>query len=131
VRVIRQAGNNNYQETANNLSKDTFFVINIYQFLNQGKKELNIDLQNGDIIYIPSTQSVHVIGEVKKPGSFPYEDGMTVLKAISLAGGRTNGSSQRNIMVKRIVKNKETKIKVKMSDILQPDDIIEVPLSVW
>jgi polysaccharide export outer membrane protein len=93
---------------------------------------LNIELQNGDIIYIPNTtQSVHVIGEVKKPGSFPYEEGMTVLKAISLAGGRTNASSQRNIMVKRIVNNKETKIKVKMSDVLQPDDIIEVPLSVW
>jgi len=127
VRIIRQSIPN----TPASQQKDTSFLISIYQFLNAGKKELNVYLQKGDIIYLPNIQMVHVIGEVKKPGSFNYEEGMTVLKAISLAGGRTNVSSQKNIIIKRIVNNKEKKIKVKMSDVLQPDDIIDVPLSVW
>ena len=127
VRLIRQGSN---LENAFDI-KDTSFIISLNQFLNEGDKHLNFYLQKGDIIYIPNTQLVHVIGEVKKPGSFNFEDGITVLKAISLAGGRTNASSQKNIIVKRIVNNKETRMKVKMSDLLKPDDIIEIPLSIW
>jgi polysaccharide export outer membrane protein len=125
VRIIRQA------EFGMDSSKDTTFIVSLSDFLNQGNSEVNIRMKPGDIVYIPNTKLVHVVGEVKKPGSFNYENGMTVLKAISLAGGRTNASSQKNIIIKRIVNNKETRIKVKMSDLLNPDDIIEVPLSIW
>lgn len=124
VKVIRQLTNSDN-------STDTTFIVSLNQFLNEGNDHINIFLKNKDIIYIPNAMMVHIIGEVKKPGSYKYEEEMTVLKAISLAGGRTNASSQKNIIVKRIINNKETKIKVKMSDLLQPDDILEIPLSVW
>jgi polysaccharide export outer membrane protein len=123
VKIIRQLPDSD--------DADTTFIISLNQFLNEGNESINILMQNQDVVYIPNTKMIHVVGEVKKPGSFDFEEGMTVLKAISLAGGRTNASSQKNVIVKRIVNNKETKIKVKMSDLLQPDDIIEIPLSVW
>ena len=34
-----------------------------------------------------NSKRVEVLGEVQKPGSFPLEPGMTLLRAISLAGG--------------------------------------------
>ncbi|MDO8281038.1 MAG: polysaccharide biosynthesis/export family protein [Thermodesulfovibrionia bacterium] len=77
------------------------------------------------------SQLVYVVGEVKKPGTFPYKSGMTVLKAITLADGATLKASTRNTVIKRIINNKEVKINVDMSDTLQPDDIVEVPLSFW
>lgn len=36
-------------------------------------------------------------GEVRSPGSFPYQPGLTVSKAISLAGGLTERASERKI----------------------------------
>ena len=36
-------------------------------------------------------------GQVKNPGSFPYQPGMTVRKAIALAGGLTERASERGI----------------------------------
>ena len=68
---------------------------------------------------------------MKKTGSFPFEEGMTVLKAISLAGGPTKIASMKNVVIKRIEENQEVKIKVEMGDLVQPDDIIEVPISFW
>jgi len=107
--------------------------IDLYELLVEGKEELNIYLINGDIvyIYIPEVKSVHIIGEVKKPGSFVYEEGITVLKAISLAGGPTKNASVNNSSVKRIRNNEHIEIGVKMSDLLEPGDVVVVPLSFW
>lgn len=129
IHIIREDG----RHPAGNFKtgKDTSFYISLHQFLIEGKRELNIYVKEGDVIYIPGSQSVHVIGEVKKPGSFPYEEGMTVLKAITLAGGSNVKAADKNTVIKRIENNKEIKIKVSMSDLLKPDDIVEVPLSIW
>jgi len=113
------------------IEKETSFFISFYQFLIEGKRELNIYLREGDVIYLPGQQLVYVVGEVKKPGSFPYEEGMTVLKAITLAGGSNGTSAVRSTVITRIENNKELKIKVTMSDLLKPDDIISVPISKW
>ena len=108
---------------------ENFISSDIPSFLEHTKKV--IYLHDGDVVYIPEAQSVHVIGEVLRPGSFPYEEGMTVLKAITLVGGPTQRASTKNIHIKRIENNKELNIKVDMSDLLKPDDIVEVPLSFW
>lgn len=108
-------------------------TIDLYKLLVDVDEEANIYLQDGDIIYVPSgLDYIYVVGEVKRPGSFPYQQDMTVLKAITLAGGPTNAAAVNNAFIKRIVNGKEViEIKVEMVDSLQPDDIVEVPLSFW
>ena len=105
--------------------------VDLYNLLIESEEDANISLVNGDVVFVPKMQSIHVIGEVKSAGSFPYEDGMTVLKAISLAGGPTKIASTGNVVIRRIEQNKEIEIKVEMSDLVKPDDIIEVPISFW
>ena len=96
-----------------------------------GRDELNVELKDGDVVYVLRTEEVHVIGEVKKPGSYPYEAGMTVLKALSLAGGVTKRGSVKNALVRRIQDGEEVQVKVSVEDLLLPDDILEIPLSFW
>ncbi|MDA1303245.1 MAG: polysaccharide export protein [Nitrospirae bacterium] len=43
---------------------------------------------------ITSYRNVYVSGEAKTPGAFPFKEGLTVLKAITLAGGWTDRASQ-------------------------------------
>ena len=105
--------------------------VDLYQLLVAGKKEENIYLHPGDVIYIPDTSYFHVVGEVKNPGSFPYEQGITILKAITLAGGATQKASTKNTVIKRLKNGKIREIETNMDTRLKPDDIIEVPLSFW
>ena len=53
----------------------------------QQQEALSLRLTHGDMVTATSTQSFFVSGEVKNPGSYPLSPGLTVLKAVSVAGG--------------------------------------------
>jgi len=53
----------------------------------EGEMEQNLELQDGDLVLVPASQRIWVTGAVQRPGSFDYRPDMTVLDAISLAGG--------------------------------------------
>jgi protein involved in polysaccharide export with SLBB domain len=85
-----------------------------------------------------NSKKVFVFGEVAKPGAFPYEEGMTILHAVSAAGGFNRTASKNSVNVTRTVDGQEFKIPVRADDIvvgreknfpIQPGDIIFVPES--
>ena len=87
-----------------------------------------------------NSKKVFVFGEVQKPGTFPYQDGMSVVQAVTLAGGFTKTAAQNSTSVTRRVGGTETKIKVSVQDIalgkapnftLEPGDIVYVPESLF
>lgn len=55
--------------------------------LETGDFSQNLLLESGSAIYFMSRARVFVLGAVERPGAYPYEDGMTLLRAVSLAGG--------------------------------------------
>ena len=66
---------------------------------------------------------------MKNPGGYPYEEGLTVLKAVTLAGGFTNRASEGRIKIKRLKGKTEVTISAKLDDLILPDDVIVVPES--
>lgn len=80
-------------------------------------------------IYITRYRNFFVSGEVNRPGGYAYEDGLTVLKAVTLAGGFTDKAAPGRIKIKRLRENEEQTISVKLKDPVYPDDIIVVPES--
>lgn len=67
----------------------------------------------------------YVLGEVNSPGSFPYVAGMTVLKAIALAGGYTFRARTNKIELFR-ANDPEKAILVDQNTLLLPGDIIKI-----
>lgn len=43
----------------------------------------------------------YIIGEVQKPGSYPYVAGMTVMQAVALAGGFTHRARETSVVIRR------------------------------
>ncbi len=88
----------------------------------------NIELQPGDVVYIPLAQRFFVYGEVGQPGAYPMEKGMNVMRALSLAGGLNSRASERRISIKRTdEKTGETEeIRVKPDDPVLAGDVIYV-----
>src|SRR5207253_2008136 len=55
-----------------------------------------------DVIVAAEGQRFYVSGEVKTPGRYLYEKGLTVKKAISMAGGVTEKADKREIKMIRV-----------------------------
>lgn len=100
------------------------------------KEALSFRLKSGDIVTVTSTQFFFISGEVKRPGSYPVTSGLTVLKAVSVAGGLTKfGAKGKVEILRKSNKRGPERIKVNLGDIengkkpdvpLEPEDIIKV-----
>ncbi|WP_321325748.1 polysaccharide biosynthesis/export family protein [Thiomicrorhabdus sp.] len=68
----------------------------------------------------------YISGEVKQPGGYPYQPGLTVRRATALAGGLTERASERRItIIREADKNKKPKY-VSMEDRVMPGDTITI-----
>jgi polysaccharide export outer membrane protein len=56
-------------------------------------------LQHGDIVTVVRASYCYVRGEVRSPGRHPIERGMTLMKAITLAGGLTDWAKSKSVQV--------------------------------
>lgn len=93
----------------------------------QGDSSRNIEVRGGDSIFVPRASVVYVYGEVQKGGAYRIEPDMTVMQAISLAGGITPRGSESRVQIRR--KGSDGKWKqfsVKLTDAVSPDDVIYV-----
>ncbi len=70
-----------------------------------------------------------VHGEVKRPGGFPYQPGLTLEKAVALAGGFTDRASRRKIEVIRAGDSTATAQRIKLSGRIFPGDVVTVQQS--
>jgi polysaccharide export outer membrane protein len=95
--------------------------------LQSGNPEKNIALRAGDTVYFPKASQVYVMGSVARPGPYRYQEGMTVLQALTQAGGATDRGSAGRTKVVRIVNGKKVERKANPTDIVQPDDTLFVP----
>ena len=99
------------------------------------EEELVERLQSGYLknpkvtVAIIKYRNFYVSGEAKKPGAFSYQEGITVLKAITLAGGWTIRAAKSEAQVLRMVDGEQQLLSVKMNDLIHPDDILIVPES--
>jgi len=68
----------------------------------------------------------YVTGEVNKPGQFAYRQGMTVLSALSAAGGYTYRAKTGEVAITRTVDGKEVTAKAVETTPVLPGDTIRV-----
>ncbi|SHG14571.1 polysaccharide export outer membrane protein [Marisediminitalea aggregata] len=83
-------------------------------------------LKNPDInITIVEYRQFYVNGEVEKPGGYSYREGMTVQRAITLAGGFTERASRSKIyIIREGYDNKQ--LNVSLTTTVNPGDVITV-----
>jgi polysaccharide export outer membrane protein len=95
--------------------------------LEGGSLKQNIELRDGDTIFVPRAESAYVFGQVKAPGAYSIQKDTTVLQALSLAGGVTENGAMNRIKVVRLVNGEKKELKVKLTDLVKPGDTIIVP----
>ena len=69
----------------------------------------------------------YVIGEVQKPGNYPYVTDMTALQAVAMAGGYTYRARQNNLYLKRLDANgRMVRVAATPETKIQPGDTVEI-----
>lgn len=68
----------------------------------------------------------YVLGQVERPGSYPYQPGMTVRQAIALAGGYTRRASTSSMLLIRPAEEGTKEYAAAESTTILPGDTIEV-----
>lgn len=117
------------RQSESDTNKDQI-VIDLEELIKQGNTSLNIPIQDNDSIYISKAKTYYVSGEVKKPDSYKYERDLTVIKAITMAGGFSKIAAKNKIKIIRIVNgNKKIFTHADMDEPILPDDVIVVPES--
>jgi len=105
-------------------------VIDLKKLVEQGDLSKDIPIQNGDRIYVKKAPVFYVSGEVKKPDAYKYEQGTTIIKAVTLAGGFSDKASPGKVRIVRKEAGQEKVFNaVKMDAPVLPDDVIVVPES--
>ena len=95
--------------------------------LESGSLSQNIELRDGDTIFVPRAETAYVFGQVKNPGGYALQKDTTVLQALSLAGGVTENGAMNRVRIVRIVAGIKKEIKVNLTDIVKAGDTIIVP----
>ena len=107
-------------------ARDTIRV-NLKDLQSGTAADKNVDLRDGDTIYVARAELVYVFGQVKNPGSYPIKTDTTVLQALSLAGGVTPQGAMNRARIIRTVKGYKRELKARLTDIVQPGDTLMVP----
>lgn len=115
--------------------------IDLDAVLKEGNQTANLLLADQDLLYIPKAESFYIIGQVKNPGSYPYiEKEITIVEAISKAGGFTDIAARNRTRIVRMENGMEKIIEIRVDAItetgkkgqdllIQPGDVIVVPES--
>ena len=76
-------------------------------------------------VTITEYRPFYIGGEVRKPGSYPYRQGLTVQKAVAIAGGFTERASKSAISM--VNEDQERNIQqAKLADGVKPGDVITI-----
>jgi polysaccharide biosynthesis/export protein len=135
--------------TASNKENQTLYSdkgplkIDLNQLLDKGDMSQNVGLESGDVVYIPlqssqnlSASKIYVEGEVKSPGVYTYQEGLTALNACIMAGGFNKFAAPNRTRIIRQKGDKQIIIKIDLNDVkngktkdveIKPGDRIHIP----
>lgn len=68
----------------------------------------------------------YILGEVEKPGTYPYTSGLTVLNAVATASGFTYRADKNKVFIKRLGETEERKYSLDPSTPVAPGDTIRI-----
>jgi len=96
------------------------------------KSSLTTALKNGYLldprvaVEVLTYRPYYVLGEVGKPGEYPYTSGLTVLNAVAAASGFTYRANTKRVFIKHAGAAAEEKLPLTASQTVEPGDTIRI-----
>jgi protein involved in polysaccharide export with SLBB domain len=69
----------------------------------------------------------YVLGEVQKPGEYPFRTGLNVWRALAIAGGQTYRASTASVFIQHAGESRTAEVDLAQDVTIRPGDLIRVP----
>ena len=96
-------------------------------------EERIVEKLDGDYVLNPRVSAevinyrpYYILGEVNRPGEYPYNSGLTVVNAVAAAGGWTYRARKNVVYIKSVGSNQEQAIELTTSTVVSPGDTIRI-----
>jgi polysaccharide export outer membrane protein len=108
------------------------FEINVPGLFRAGSTPADLEVLSGDSLFVDRAPFFYIYGEVQRPGSFRLESDMTVMQALSVAGGVNVRGTVKNMQITRKDSGgKPVTFAPALQDTVKPDDVIFVRESIF
>ena len=129
---VSPTGDDNVTVMVKRNGKTAKLEINVPTMYRTGDLSRNLQLENGDTIFVQRAPVFYIYGEVQRAGSYRLEQAMTVMQALSLGGGVTPRGTDRGLKIRRRTPDGTFQaIDARLTDPVQPDDVIYVRESLF
>ena len=78
-------------------------------------------------VSMASFRPFYILGEVEKPGEYPFKTGLNIWRAIAVAGGQTYRASSSTILIQRPGEAQMKEYDLSHDMVVGPGDLIRVP----
>lgn len=78
-------------------------------------------------IEVTNYRPFYILGEVKRPGSYAYVEGMKIVNAVAMSGGFTYRAKKLKFLVRRAGAPKDSETEASPDDLLYPGDVVRIP----
>jgi polysaccharide export outer membrane protein len=109
--------------------------IDLEALVGRGDLSANCVLEDGDVVHVPPSAQIFVMGQVKQGGAFPLKGEITLLKAIALAGGLKDEATPSATVLIRMTESGRETIPIDLTEVeagsekdvkLQAEDVLVV-----
>lgn len=100
--------------------------------LRELQRLIEVKLKNGFVrepqvsAEVMNYRPYYILGEINKPGEYPYISGLTVMNAIASAGDFTYRADKRRIFIKSTNSPDEREVTLTPSTLVKPGDTIRI-----
>jgi polysaccharide export outer membrane protein len=77
--------------------------VDMEELVKNGKSESNLEIFDGDVVYVAEAGTIYVDGAVRKPGSYRIRESMTPQEAVVAAGGFSRTADKGKIKLVRCI----------------------------
>ena len=106
--------------------------IDLPRAMSAARTANDLQVLNGDVIWVDRAPMVYIYGEVQRPGALRLERSMTVMQALATGGGLTQRGTEKGMRVHR--RGPDGKVQVTqptMDDLLRDGDVVYVRESLF
>lgn len=75
---------------------------------------------------VASYRPYYILGEVTKPGEYPYQNGLTVLNAVATAEGFTYRANEKSVFIRRDGETDESRYRLDSDTPVRPGDTVRI-----
>ncbi len=111
-------------------AEEQILTVDLRELLEKGPRDRDVALYDGDSVFINKSGVFYVSGQVRRPDAYRLEEGTTVIKAVTMAGGFTDIAAENKIrVIRRIGGAEQVMNNVPLHAPVLPEDVIVVPES--